>query len=449
MHSSKLTIDDFLAHRVDSSGTTVQSLIDRLKEQLHASRFSDVTDDAGHDYVDLVLQGGGVLGIALVGYVHALEEVGIRFLGLGGSSAGAINALLIAAAGPPADAKAPRLIEALVSMPSEEFLDGRFSARRASRLIADGLAFREWILLLPLLPAIVHTLKSQLGLHPGTRFYQWLTDLLRVNQAETSAKLIAKMRERPQGFRVREEREEGIEGDQFEKRFPGRLAIVTVEARTKTKLVFPEMACLLSDDPDSLPTADFVRASMSIPWFFQPHRMKCSSQNAAALWAKKVDYHGPIPDQLLFVDGGMVSNFPINIFHNVQRVPLSPTFGIRLGADRDRHSDPTLRGYTKAVIDAARQALDYDFLYNNPDYRQLIGTVETDGFNWLDFQLDDHEKLGLFARGVQAAARFLDGDPARGLKGFDWGSYKKLRATLRDANTQAASMNPRRTGSQR
>lgn len=41
--------------------------------------------------------GGGVLGIAHVGFVAALEEAGVRFMGLGGTSAGAINAAMIAA----------------------------------------------------------------------------------------------------------------------------------------------------------------------------------------------------------------------------------------------------------------------------------------------------------------------------------------------------------------
>lgn len=45
-----------------------------------------------------VCAGGGVLGIAHVGFVRMLELAGIRFLGVGGASAGAINAVLVAAA---------------------------------------------------------------------------------------------------------------------------------------------------------------------------------------------------------------------------------------------------------------------------------------------------------------------------------------------------------------
>ena len=37
-----------------------------------------------------------MLGIAHVGFVYALELVGVRFIGLGGTSAGAINAQLMA-----------------------------------------------------------------------------------------------------------------------------------------------------------------------------------------------------------------------------------------------------------------------------------------------------------------------------------------------------------------
>ncbi|MDY0011961.1 MAG: hypothetical protein RBS40_03600 [Rhodocyclaceae bacterium] len=36
--------------------------------------YSDVIDDAGLQYVDLVMEGGGGLGVALLGYIQVLEE---------------------------------------------------------------------------------------------------------------------------------------------------------------------------------------------------------------------------------------------------------------------------------------------------------------------------------------------------------------------------------------
>jgi predicted acylesterase/phospholipase RssA len=46
----------------------------------------------------LVLQGGGTLGIAHLGFLYGLEQAGVRFVGTAGTSAGAIVALMLAAA---------------------------------------------------------------------------------------------------------------------------------------------------------------------------------------------------------------------------------------------------------------------------------------------------------------------------------------------------------------
>lgn len=64
---------------------------------LSNKEFSDTIDENGHQYVDLVMEGGGVLGLALVGYIYILEQAGIRFIGIAGTSAGSIAALLLSA----------------------------------------------------------------------------------------------------------------------------------------------------------------------------------------------------------------------------------------------------------------------------------------------------------------------------------------------------------------
>src|SRR3954467_7728098 len=60
---------------------------------------SDVVDSDGHQYVNLVQKGGGVLGVALVGYTYILEQMNIRFIRLAGTSAGAINTALMTVIG--------------------------------------------------------------------------------------------------------------------------------------------------------------------------------------------------------------------------------------------------------------------------------------------------------------------------------------------------------------
>ena len=57
----------------------------------------------------------------------------------------------------------------------------------------------------------------------------------------------------------------------------------------------------------------------------------------------------------------------------------------------------------------ARHNLDREFLYDNPDYSKLISTIDTTGFNWLNFDMKRDEQIRLFRRGAEAAASFLLG----------------------------------------
>lgn len=86
---TKMKITDFTENEY------VQKIINDLKKDIANQPFSDVLDDEGHQYIDLVQEGGGVLGIALLGYTYVLEQIGIRFFSLAGTSAGAINTLLL------------------------------------------------------------------------------------------------------------------------------------------------------------------------------------------------------------------------------------------------------------------------------------------------------------------------------------------------------------------
>ncbi|MDZ7847324.1 MAG: patatin-like phospholipase family protein [Owenweeksia sp.] len=58
-------------------------------------------------------EGGGVLGIGLVGYTYILEQAGLRFFSLAGTSAGSINTLLMAAMGPIGQPILKKILQAL------------------------------------------------------------------------------------------------------------------------------------------------------------------------------------------------------------------------------------------------------------------------------------------------------------------------------------------------
>ena len=67
-------------------------------------------------------------------------------------------------------------------------------------------------------------------------------------------------------------------------------------------------------DPDEQLVVDAVRASMAIPIFYEPARLRAADGRVSTL-----------------VDGGVLSNFPIDVFDRVDgREPRWPTFGVTL-----------------------------------------------------------------------------------------------------------------------
>lgn len=388
----------------------------KLKDE--QKRYSDLIDDEGLQYVDLVMEGGGVLGIALTGYTYVLEQAGIRFLGIGGTSAGSINALMIAALGTPAEAKSEKLLAALADMPMAEFIDGDSDARDFSNAMLEKARMTK---LLFKAMQVMDNLKEDLGLNPGTRFLEWLSGELRTAGIETNADLQARLRTRPKGLR----RRDGSVPSESE--CCGMLAMVAADVTTETKVEFPRMAELYWEHPDEVPPACFARASMSIPLFFHPYRVECpQTPQAAEAWKSLARYYGALPEAVYFIDGGIMSNFPINLFHEPYTIPVAPTFGAKIGTDRSAPADITSpKQLLGAIFDAARHTLDYDFIIQNPDYRHLVSMIETGDHHWLNFAMSVEDKVDLFRRGAQKAEEFL--------ACFDWEDYKKIRAELAQA----------------
>src|ERR1700712_4712142 len=85
---------------------------------------SDVIDNNGNQYVNLVQKGGGVLGVALVGYTYILEQMGIRFLRMAGTSAGAINTALMTVIDKKTDAKSTTILKDICELDFFDLVDG-------------------------------------------------------------------------------------------------------------------------------------------------------------------------------------------------------------------------------------------------------------------------------------------------------------------------------------
>ena len=101
-----------------------------------------------YHFRNLIFEGGGVKGIAYVGALLVLEEKGILsdIIRVGGTSAGAINAVLVGLNYTPTETQ-----QILNSMNFEKFMDEDFGAiRDINRLLREfgwykGDFFREWI----------------------------------------------------------------------------------------------------------------------------------------------------------------------------------------------------------------------------------------------------------------------------------------------------------------
>src|SRR5215207_2701070 len=104
--------------------------------------------------VDLVFEGGGLKGIALVGAYSVLEERGYRPQNIAGTSAGAIVAALLAAGYTAAELR-------------QTIMECDFNSLK-------DRARKNW---LPILPRIVSILKDR-GIYEGEAFLEWMVGRL-------------------------------------------------------------------------------------------------------------------------------------------------------------------------------------------------------------------------------------------------------------------------------
>jgi NTE family protein len=457
MDTEKLVNDPKLKEQLTELRETIQS-------PEHA--VSDVVDGAGNQYIDLVMEGGGMLGIALVGYTWALEEMGIRFRGIGGTSAGSINALLLASMGKPAEQKSSQLLTEMANLDFYSFVDGGSNVRELIELVlGEDRAFRKLRIAWKAF-GVKKKLCTSYGLNKGDEFLNWLARLLQQADVHTLEDLNKKLAIMPAGLRVRN-------GQAFtDNDWPkAELVIISADVTTETRVEFPRMAPLYWNNPETVSPAVFARASMSIPFFFEPLRVSSLPNDTRAMrnwsqlagYAVGIDPTAVIPENVMFVDGGVMSNFPIDAFHDNFKAPRLPTFGVKL--EYDQRYKPTnkfpLKGKGRlnslgpvagAIFNSARHTLDYEFIKKNPDYRHLVQFIpciykdrnsgEMKNYNWLDFNMSEEHRAGLFVQGAMRAIEFIrqfsgpvdkqgrvtDADDAAFKS--KWSFYKDLRQRL-------------------
>ena len=214
------------------------------------------------------------------------------------------------------------------------------------------------------------------------------------------------------------------------------LAIITTEIATENEIMFPKMWKLFYEDKAEtdetlLRPADFVRASMSIPIFFEAFRINPipDPSTRKAEWDKYLRFTKASDftkiKEAVFVDGGSISNFPINVFNPVKAsVPRLPTFGARLQdqAPESARGVKTLPDIINSIINTMRAHYDKDFLITHPQYELALAEIDVHKFNWLDFDMEPEKQVLLFEQGAKAAVKFLET--------FNWNLYKAKQVAL-------------------
>lgn len=310
-----------------------------------------MTSDTGtrSPYRNLVLEGGGVKGTAYAGAVQALHERGILqgIRRFAGTSAGAISATILTLGYAPGDFRRPKQAQ-----PGTIF-DTLY------RL--DYGQFKDGRGLLATLPRLMRSF----GLYQGHSFQDWIRkEIVGAGHGLSEQATFA----------------------DFHAAGLPELRIIGCNLATHEAVEFSQ-----HQTPD-FPVAEAVRISMSMPFFFEAVR-------------------DPLGPGGLFVDGGVLRNYPIEIFDS-EEGPNPETLGLHL--DLTKEPPPreikTLEQYFAQLFETMHQTQSYLFERNQADVARTV-RIDNLGVKAADFHIDSETKLALMQSGYDAVLRYLDEEP--------------------------------------
>ena len=327
----------------------------RSSRLLPAARRKDGSMDA-----DLVLEGGGVKGIGLAGAYSALCDADYTFHRIAGSSAGAIVGALIAAGMEPKELETVMRTVDYGRFQDEGFIDHLGHVGKGLSVLFEK------------------------GIYEGRYLHVWLDGLLTGLGKRTFGDL-----------RI-DDKDSSLPPERAY-----RLVVMTSDVTRGVLVRLPWDYPRYGLKPDDQLVADAVRASMSIPFFFEPVRFKGRDDAG-----KEVRSY--------MVDGGMLSNFPIEVFDRTDgERPRWPTFGIKLSA---KPTAPVIQRFeVKGALGLARAMVGtmtgfHDQMHiDDPTVLARTMFIDTGTVRATDFDLDEPTQNLLFDSGRRGTEKFLDG----------------------------------------
>jgi NTE family protein len=339
---------------------------------------------ANEKRVDLVFEGGGVKGIALVGALSVLEERGYQIQNRAGTSAGAVVATMSAAG-----FTALQIRDITTSESFSSYMDPTWLEKVP--LIRD-IHMLPWKLDSPTAAQLISVVFEE-GMYKGDVFLAHVREHLGAQNVQTFGQLRNPNAD-PNG----------------DERYRYKVQVIVSDLTGQSLLVLPkDSQQMLGVPPDDLDVALAVRMSMSIPLFFKPVKFQAPTDNKAHT----------------MVDGGLLSNFPVWFFDS-QGTPEWPTFGLKLVSADPKQSlasdlPPTpvtdFISYLESLISTMWHAHDRLYLAQDQFVRTI--TIPATGVDSTNFNLTAQDEQNLFDAGRAAAETFLqDWDDAGGFPAY-------------------------------
>ena len=335
---------------------------------------------------DLVLEGGGVKGIGLVGAVLVLSEAGYSFARVAGTSAGAIAAALIASIGK-AGKPMTSLKTYLGNLDFKQFMQTGRVAHWVEEIGALGKDVVD-----------ASALMRRMGIYSGDYLAEWLGPILTNDLGVTTFN----------DLKIDPADDPGMSLPP-EKRY--RLVVHTSDI-TRAELVrLPWDFNYYGLDRDREQVVRAVRASMSIPFFFEPVTVQANPADVTIPGpgnTSSVEHYGG--GSVNWVDGGMLANFPIDAFDRVDgQPPRWPTIGIKLSSQA-LEMPKTVASHTSSqeAMRCLRTMMnEWDRYHVDQTTAARTIFVNNLGLTATQFDLTLEQQDQLFLSGVRAATSFL------------------------------------------
>ena len=288
--------------------------------------------------IDGVFSGGGIKGFALIGAYEEIEKRGFSFARVAGTSAGSIIAALITAG-----YSSKQIFELLNDLDLKTFMDIRKSP--------IPLSLARWLLIY-----------WKMGLYKGNNLEKWIEEKLAQKGLKTFSDLA-----------------------------PQTLRVIASDLSNGRILVIPDDLPKYGISPGSFSIARAIRMSCSLPYFFEPVKLKTSTGTN------------------IVVDGGVLSNFPMWLFDQENTKKVRPVLGIKLSHQEQDNPINKVNNAIQlfeALFETMKDA--HDSRYISRKHEKNIIFIPTEGVATTEFKLTQKKKNSLMEVGRESAKNFFE-----------------------------------------